>query len=250
MATELYFSGGRGFHSNDVRGVFGTVGLEGLTPTAGPTPLLAPTNGEEIGLRSDIVPKLSVQLALFQEDFSSELAFDEDQGQDQPTAPSRRRGVEVSAQYRPFSWIEFNTDLSFTKARYQGSLETLAEVYQLPGNSIANAPSFIGSAGVLVDHLGPWFGSLQWRCLGPYPVVDGSQYPEDKGYSEVNLDVGYKVNARLKVQVSLFNLTNSHANAAAFDYTSQLTPTSAPVTGLQVHPLEPISARFMVSQTF
>jgi outer membrane cobalamin receptor len=250
LQSELYLSAGRGFHSNDVRGVFGTVGLEGLTPTAGPTPLLAPATGEEVGLRSNLLPKTSIQIALFQEDFSSELAFDEDQGQDQPTAPSRRRGVEVSAEYRPFSWIEFNTDLSFTHARYQGSLATLENVFQLDGNYITNAPSFIGSAGILIDNLGPWFGSLQWRDLGPYPVVDGDEYPQDKGYSEFNLDVGYKVSPRLKVQLSVFNLFNTKANAAAFDYESQLTPTSQPVTGLQVHPLEPISARLGVTAMF
>jgi hypothetical protein len=248
--TELYLSGGRGFHSNDVRGVFGTVGLEGLTATAGPTPLLAPATGEEVGLRSRIIPNLAVQMALFREDFSSELVFDEDQGQDQPTAPSRRQGVEVSGQYHPLPWLELNTDLSFVHARYLGSPQELADVYGLPGDYIENAPSFVGSAGIMVDHLGRWFGDLQWRRLGAYPITDGSEYPQDKGYSEVNVGVGYKVRPDLRVRVDIFNLTNSHANAAAFDYTSQLTPTSAPVTGPQVHPLEPISARFTVSAFF
>jgi len=248
--TELYASWGRGFHSNDVRGVFGTVGLEGLTPTAGPTPLLAPATGEEVGLRTDVAPKTSVQLALFREDFTSELAFDEDQGEDQPTAPSRREGVEVSGQYRPAPWIELNTDLAFARARYQGSLAELESIYQLGGDYIANAPGFIGSAGALVDHIGPWSGSIQWRALGPYPVVDGSKNPQDPGYSEVNLDVGYRVNPRLKVTLAVFNLTDQKASAAAFDYTSRLTPTADPVTGLQIHPLEPLSARLGATASF
>jgi outer membrane receptor protein involved in Fe transport len=248
--TELYVSWGRGFHSNDVRGVFGTVGLEGLTSAAGPTPLLAPATGEEVGLRSDIVPKTSVQLAIFREDFTSELAFDEDQGEDQPTAPSRREGVEVSAQYRPLPWLELNTDLAWARARYQGSLAELEAVYQLPGDHIINAPDFIGSAGVLIDHLGHWFGSIQWRALGAYPVIDGEQYPQDPGYSEVNLDAGYRMSPRLKVTLSVFNLTDEKANAAAFDYTSRLTPTADPVTGLQIHPLEPLSARLGATATF
>jgi hypothetical protein len=250
LESELYVSAGQGFHSNDVRGVFGTVPLEGLAPTAGPTPLLAPTTGEEIGLRTNIVPKVSIQVAVFQEDFSSELAFDEDQGQDQPTAPSRRQGVEVSAEYRPFDWIELNTDLSFAHARYQDPIAVLQNEFQLAGPFITNAPDFIGSAGVLVDNLGPWYGSLQWRDLGAYPVVDGSDFPRDKGYSEVNLDVGYKVSPRVKVTVSVFNLFNARANAAAFDYQSRLTPTAQPITGLQVHPLEPISGRLALAVTF
>lgn len=102
----------------------------------------------------------------------------------------------------------------------------------------------------MIDNLGPWFGSLQWRCLGSYPVVDGDAYPKDPGYSEFNVDVGYKPSPTLKLQLSIYNLFNTKANAAAFDYELQLTPTSPPVTGLQVHPLEPISARFEVTKLF
>ena len=48
------------------------------------------------------------------------------------------------------------------------------------------------------------------------PINDGDRFPQDKGYSEVNLDVGYRVNPDLKVQVSVFNLFDTKANAAAF----------------------------------
>jgi outer membrane receptor protein involved in Fe transport len=229
--------------------VFETVPLEGIPNLSIRTPFMSPATGEEVGARTDIIPKVQVQIAVFQEDFTSELAYDQDQGEDQASAPSRRQGVEVSGQYRPFSWMELNTDLAFSRARYNASPADLA-AFGLGGDFIANAPGFIGSFGVLVDNLGPWFGGLQWRDLGPYPVVDGQQYPRDKGYSEVNMDVGYKVNGRLKVQANIYNLLNEKADAAAYDYTSRLTPTSAPVTGLQVHPLEPISARLAVTAMF
>jgi outer membrane receptor protein involved in Fe transport len=158
--------------------------------------------------------------------------------------------VEISAEYRPFGWIELNTDLDFAKARYRDSLADLENRFGLDGFYVANAPSFTGSIGVLIDNLGPWYGGLEVRDLGPYPVADGEEYPQDKGYAEVNLDVGYKVNARLKLQVSVYNLLNSQANAAAYDYTSRLMPTGPEVTGLQVHPLEPISARLMMTANF
>ena len=54
--TELYLSYGRGFHSDDVRGVFGTVPGEGAPLAGGRTPLLAATTGEEIALRTDARP--------------------------------------------------------------------------------------------------------------------------------------------------------------------------------------------------
>ncbi|HLK23797.1 MAG TPA: TonB-dependent receptor [Caulobacteraceae bacterium] len=250
LDTEIYLSAGRGFHSDDVRGVFGTVPIEGVPALAGKTPLLAPTTGEEVGLRTDIVPKLSVQVAIFQEDFSSELRFDEDQGQDQATAPSRRQGVEVSAEYRPFPWMELNTDLAFTKARYTASTAKLA-AFGLDGPFITEAPTFIGSFGLLIDNLGPWFGALQWRAIGPYPIADGDQFPQDKGYSEINVEAGYKVSEKLKLELSIYNLFNTRADAAAFFYTSRLPGEPAEgVTGFQVHPLEPISARLTVTATF
>jgi outer membrane receptor protein involved in Fe transport len=243
-ATEMYFSAGRGFHSDDVRGVFGTVPLEGVPGAAGRTPLLVPTTGVEFGLRSNIVPKLAMQLAVFQQEFNSELRYDSDAGQDSASAPSRRQGIELSAEYHPARWIELNTDLAFSKARYRGDLAA----FDLDGPYIANAPTFIGSFGVLIDNLGPWFGGLQWRKLGAYPISDGDKYPKDRGYSEFNLDAGYKVNAHLKVQLSVYNLFNTRANSSAYFYTSRL-PGEPPdgVTGLQAHPLEPISGVLKVT---
>jgi hypothetical protein len=182
--TEVYVSAGRGFHSDDVRGVFGTVPLEGVPSLAGPTPLMAAADGYEVGLRNNTIPRMQIQVALFQEDFKSELAYSADAGNDSASAPSRRTGVEFSAQYRPFRWLELNTDLAFSRARYIGDLAA----YGLSGPFIADAPSFIGSFGVLVDNFGPWFGGLQWRDLGAFPISDGEQYPQDKGYSEFNAD--------------------------------------------------------------
>jgi hypothetical protein len=237
--TEIYLSAGRGFHSDDVRGVFGTVPLEGFPGAAGRTPLLAPATGEEVGVRTNILPRLAVQAAVFQEDFNSELSYDQDVGQDTASAPSRRQGVELSGQYKPFPWIELNTDLAFSKARYRGDYQ----LFGLATPYIANAPSFIGSFGVLVDNLGPWFGGLQWRDLGPYPIDDGEKAPQDKGYSEINVDAGYKVNPRLKLQLSVFNLLNTKANSAAYYYAARLPGEPADgISDFQVHPLEPLCA--------
>jgi outer membrane receptor protein involved in Fe transport len=115
--TELYYSAGRGFHSDDVRGVLQSVPIQGTQLSAGRASLLAETFGQEIGVRNATVAKLQVQLAVFRQDFSSELMYNQDAGQDQATAPSRRQGLELSAQYRPYRWIELNTDICLAKAR-------------------------------------------------------------------------------------------------------------------------------------
>jgi len=220
-ATELYFNAGRGFHSDDARGVIGTVPGVGVPLAAGATPLLVANNAYEVGLRSHIIPRLDVQIALFQQDAVSELIYNQDIGQDQASAPSRRQGIEASAQYHPASWIELNSDIAVSRARYRGDAAFLA-TYGLSGTYIANAPSFVGSAGVLVDGHGRWSGGLQWRILGPYPITDGLRYPEDKGYSEVNFDVACRLDRHFSVKASLFNALNSKANASAYYYTGRL----------------------------
>jgi hypothetical protein len=242
--TELYFSYGRGFHSNDVRGVFGTVPGEGIPLAGGPTPLLARTTGKEFGLRSDIIPRVNLQLAVFEQDFGSELVYNPDVGQDEAGAPSRRKGVEISGQYHPFHWLELNADFAFSKPRYRTA--DLA-AFGLAGPYIADAPNFIYSAGILVDDLGPWSGSLQWRRLGTHRLSDGDALPVDNGYSEFNLNIGYAFPHGWKLQVGVFNLFQSKDDAADYYYTTRLPgEPAAGVTDFQVHPLEPRSARFSI----
>jgi outer membrane receptor protein involved in Fe transport len=255
--TELYLSAGRGFHSEDVRGVFGTVPGEGQPGLLGATPLLAPSEGFEVGMRTDLIPKTQVQVAVFREDFQSEQRYVADEGEDTASAPSRRQGVEVSAQFRPVRWLEFNTDLAWSQAQYRASDATLA-LFQLDGTSIANSPSFIGSFGVLVNNIGPWFGGLQWRKLGAYPISDGDKDPQDKGYSEINLNVGYTINDRLKAELQIFNLADSHTNSSAYFYQTRAAPggpapacdVSQVSTCYQIHPTEPRSARFTLTYGF
>jgi outer membrane receptor protein involved in Fe transport len=89
--TEIYASYGRGFHSNDARGVFGTVAAEGIQASGVATPLLASTTGFELGMRSNLIPRLQLQLAVFQQDFGSEPATMPTPGRMRPAPPAAVR---------------------------------------------------------------------------------------------------------------------------------------------------------------
>ena len=245
--TELYVSAGRGFHSDDVRGVTQTVPIQGIPRAAGPTPLLVRADSEELGVRSDIVPKLKVQFAVFNIDLQSELIYDQDEGQDQASAPSARDGAELSTQYHPLPWLELNTDLTASHARFTGGD---LSAFGLSGNHIPNAPGFVGSIGALVDHLGRVYGGLEVRMLGSYPLTDDNA-DKDSGYTETNVNIGYHITPSLQAQVFVFNLFDVRANAAAYDYVDRLP--GEPADGVDdhhIHPLEPLSARFKISATF
>ena len=255
--TEFYISAGKGFHSDDIRGVLGNVPLEGTPLALGRVPLLARTYGEEFGIRNAAIPHLQIQLALFRQDYSSETIYNQDVGMDEATAPSRREGFELSAQYHPADWLELNTDVAMTKARYFKSEQTLQNFYGISGGTyIANAPDYTLSFGALIDNLGPWFGSAQMRILGPYPLTDGPANPRGHGYTETNIDVGYKITDKIKVQVAIFNLFNQKAYSSEFYYATDISKAEAAkygtagVSDFQVHPLEPISARFTITAEF
>jgi len=255
--TEFYVSAGKGFHSDDIRGVLGSVPVEGTPLSIGKVPLMARTYGEEFGIRNASIPDLQIQLALFRQDYGSEAIYDQDAGMDQATAPSRREGVEFSAQYHPLPWLELNTDLAATHARYFLNETTLSNFYRIIGGSyIANAPAYTASFGALVDNAGRWYGGLEQRILGSQPLTNGPSSPRGRGYSETNADLGYKITDSVKAQLALFNLFNQKAYAAEFYYATDITPAevakygSSGLSDYQVHPLEPLSARLTLTVTF
>ncbi len=132
--------------------------------------MLAETFGQAIGVRNASFPYLQIRPAIFRQDFTSEQQCDQDAGEDTPTAPSRREGVEYSGQYRSFPWIEVNGDVAFAHARYFETATTLANYYGIVnGTYIALAPNFTGSFGVLVDNLGP--GLAGWRSAYWVPFL-------------------------------------------------------------------------------
>lgn len=265
--TELYASYGTGFHSNDVRGVFGFAAGQ----NTGGTRLLSRTTGFELGLRSSALPRVNLEIALFRQDFSSELSYNADVGSDDANGPSRRQGLELSARYHPVRWLELNTNLAFARARYRcpatgssgGPCAGLGAPAN-PGNWIANAPGFIGSAGLLVHALGPWSGAAQWRRLGPHPLVDGGPLTDGRpwpwqpgiaarggGYSEWNLELGRDFAADWHLQLAIYNLFDSQANAADYYYQSRLPGEPAHgFSDFQVHPIEPRSARITLTRRF
>ena len=160
--------------------------------------------------------------------------------------PARLDGIELSAQVRPDDWIELNADVNFTHSRYRTG--NLAD-YALSGRFIAGSPSFIGSFGAIVDNLGPWFGGVELRWLGPQPLVPDNSL-RSPGYREVNLEIGYRFNEKVKLRLSIFNLFNTTAAASQYAYGYQVSPTAAPQFGATYHPLEPLSARLTLTALF
>lgn len=106
--TELYLSGGLGFHSNDARGV---------TSNTDPATPLPRSKGAEVGVRTALVPGLQSSISLWMLDLKSELLWVGDAGSNEPSGPTRRYGIEVANFYTPVPWLTLDADYAWSHAR-------------------------------------------------------------------------------------------------------------------------------------
>ncbi|WP_431289395.1 TonB-dependent receptor domain-containing protein [Roseateles chitinivorans] len=230
--TELFVNAGRGFHSNDARGV---------TSAVDPAQGLVKAKGHELGLRSEIVPGLQSSIALWKLDFDSELVYVGDAGATEANRPSRRRGIEWNNRYVPLPWLLIDADLAWTHARFSDA--------DPAGNRIPNAVDKVASMGVTVRELGPWSASLQWRYLGSGALIEDNSVRSHSSLT-TNLRVSRRFGTKTELTLDVFNLFDRKVNDIEYFYESQLPGESAPVADRHVHPAEPRTVRVTLRRSF
>jgi outer membrane receptor protein involved in Fe transport len=241
--SEFYVSAGRGFHSDDLRGV-NHARIAGV-PGA---PLIAEQTGEEVGTRQEFDDrKIAVTFAVFNLDAQSETTYDPDVGQDTAGPGSHRIGYELNVTYQALHWLELYGSFSQDRARFTSPY---ADGTGHVGYYLPNAPLATGSFTAYVKDRGRWSGSLALRYLGPYPLSSDDEV-RGHGYHEWNGDVRYALGGGWGVALGVYNILNTKADAMQYWYVDRLPgePTAGEAD-VHIHPLEPISARFTISKRF
>jgi len=236
--TELYLSGGLGFHSNDARGTTITVDPASGAPALRVDPLVR-SRGGELGLRTSLLRGLRSTVSLWALDLGSELLFVGDAGTTEPSAASRRRGVTFANFYRARASLTLDADLSFAHARFG---DVPASASRIPGaleNVLSGGVTWTSVRG------GP-YGALRVRYFGAYPLTEDNSV-RARASTLVNADVGYRLASGVRVQVTMLNLLNGRAEDIEYFYRSRLTgePASG-VEGVHAHPVEPRQLRVAV----
>jgi outer membrane receptor protein involved in Fe transport len=229
--TELYLNFGTGFHSNDARGVNTTRDPDTGATVSQVDPLVR-TIGSEIGIRTQIIPKVTATLAAWWLDSDSELTYVGDAGTNEAGPGSRRYGIEAAIYWAPKDWLTFDSEVAFTHSRYRDS----------PGaDRITDSVPWMFSGGFTIGAQGRqpgWFGGMRVRAFGPRPLTeDGSQ--EGRTTCTVNANVGYRTR-RWETVLECTNLFNRYDNDIEYYYTSLLSYESG--TGIDdthFHPAEP-----------
>ena len=234
--TEFFANAGRGFHSNDARGVVGTSGADDRVPA------LVASKGAELGLRTELVPGLQTSLAFWRLDSASELVYTADAGGTEPNGASRRRGIELNNHLVLNHWLLIDADMAWTYARYAD-----ASANGGTGAFIGNAVSRVGLFGVTVHQLGPWSAGLVTRFIGAYPLSrDGMLTAPSAVVS--NLQVKRDLTPRVAVQLDVLNLFDRKFHDIAYEQDYRVSPTAAIVpSGVTVHPGEPRAVRVSVN---
>ena len=225
--TEIYLNGGYGFHSNDGRGA--TLHVDPVTkdPVEPVTPLVR-AKGAEIGVRVDRdqgLPDDARRLAL---DIGSELVFSGDAGITEPSRPSRRIGFEWANYWSPFPWMTVDADFAYSRARFTEDDPV--------GNYIPGAIEGVASAGVSVNNLSGFFGSVRVRYFGPRALIEDDSV-RSRSSTLVNLKVGWQAAPWARLTLDVYNLFNTQASDIDYYYTSRLP--GEPRRGSRRRPLPP-----------
>jgi outer membrane receptor protein involved in Fe transport len=284
--TEFFLGAGYGMHSNDARGA--TITEEPVDRVANPTaassplgasPLLVPTKGAEVGVRTKVIPGLDSSVSVFILDQASEIVFQGDAGDTSASRPSQRYGVEWTNKYHPYSWLTFDGDLALSHARFVGYDTEQADLYaslagfpqaqigNAPGNYIPNAPAIVASAGITIGEKTGWFETLRWRYLGASPLTEDNAF-RSPPTSIFNGRVGYRFENGWRIQLVVLNLLNTKANQITYAYGSLIKTDSlynlcysavpaAPAAVCQngvmdyvLHPVEPLAIRLTLAGAF
>ena len=239
--TEYFLNWGRGFHSNDARGVNATVDPK-TGAAAPPVDPMARTTGYEVGLRSQRLPGVTASLSLWQLRQNSELLFIGDAGTTEASRPSLRTGIEMLLQYQANSWLAFDASGGVTRARFTDVQEQ--------GNYVPDAPNAVISAGMTVENLHQWYGALRWRYFGPRPLTEDNSV-SSSATSLFNARAGYAFDKRTRLQLDVYNLFNRQDHDIDYYYTSRLPgEPAAGVSDLHFHPVEPRNLRLTLITRF
>ena len=253
--TEFYLQGGFGFHSNDARGATQTVQpVSDANPypntPASRIPLLIPTKGAEVGVRSVAVPHLQSTLSFWYFRSASELQQSGDTGGTVASAqPSNRYGVEWANYYTPLEHLAFDFDIADSRAFFTTIDGADAAPASPGGKRIPEAVGLVVSSGVTLHDYKRFSSSLRMRAFGPRDLTSDGIYRSNATVL-LNADVGYQINKRWRFVVEFLNLLNRKDHDIDYAYESRITPAADSAFTDVFHPVEPFQVRFGLRMTF
>ncbi len=222
---DVFADYGRGFHSNDARGVVRRVN---------PATLMTPSTGYEVGVRVTPYKDLVFNAAGFLMDLDSELVWSGDAGTTEAAGRTRRYGLEIGGRYHFKNWLFADADATFTHAEFRVNAGN--------GQAVALAPRVTVTAGIGAQKkIGDFtpFASVRFKAIADRPAIEDESLTA-QGYATVDANAGLRWK-NLELAVDAQNLFDSKYREVNFASTSKLAYEPAPVTGIHYSPGWPLT---------
>jgi len=223
--TEFFVNLGKGFHSNDARG---------MTDPNAPVQGLVATRGYEIGLKSQAISNLQTTFAVWQLNVDSELVYAGDAGNTEAGRRSRRTGVEWSNHWTPHRHWLIDLNLAWTRPRYNDGGPD--------GPYIVNAVTRVAHLHISMRDMGPWSASVGVRYIGAAPLAEDNSVQSNSTLT-TQLRINRRIDANLDVSLDVINLANRVNNDISYYYASQVSSSATSRQDVHVHPAEPRTLR-------
>ena len=238
--TELFASAGKGFHSNDARGVIDKVDPTQPSASAISVPALTSSFGKEIGVRTEAIKGLQSSFALWILNSDSEITYNPDSnvGSTTPNGASNRYGIEWNNHWLAKRWLLVDADIAWTHARYANM-----NANGTTGNLIPNAVPKVARLVATIRDRGLWSGSIEARYIGPYPMSQDGVLTAPSAFV-TNLRVAREISPSTTVLLDVLNMFSRKYYDIAYeqDYRLLLSGPIVP-SGVTVHPGEPFQLR-------
>ncbi len=215
---DIFLNFGRGFHSNDARGV--TAEVDPADPTAAAT-------GAEIGTRFHFVEpvrpvrRVDVATDFFFLDLDSELVFVGDEGTTEPSGSTRRYGFEFETRVQLLDWLWADFDATVSEAFFRHAPSDADDVPLAPRHTL--------KGGLTAKHRSGLFGYFRARSVSDRPANEDDSLTAE-GYAVFDLRAGYTrgvprvlagaSGATLTVTLDVLNLFDANYREAQFDTAS------------------------------
>ncbi|HEU4721124.1 MAG TPA: TonB-dependent receptor [Gemmatimonadaceae bacterium] len=247
-STELYASGGFGFHSNDARGTVIRIDPAKGAPVAPADPLVR-SRGAELGLRLSPTAGARTTLSVWTLALASELVFVGDAGGTEASAATRRHGVTLASFWRPSARLGLDGDVSLARARFTGVEPRASRIPGALERVVAAGASWSAAPGELRRAWDGAFGGVRVRHFGAYALTEDGGV-RARPSTLLSADAGYRLGRGTRLQLAVLNVANAAANDIEYWYASRLPGEEVGVAGVHAHPVEPTQLRVTVERRF
>ena len=228
--TQIYFSTGKGFHSNDVR----------VVVNESERKILTAAYGADLGIIIKPAKNLLLQSALWWLKLDQEFVYVGDEGVVEPSGRSRRLGCDLSVRYQPVKWLYLDMDANYSRGK---AIDEKKGCDYLP-----LSPVFTSIGGITYKNKMGLNAGLRYRYMGDRPANETNSVIA-KGYFITDAIMNFSY-GKFEIGVTIQNLFDARWKETQFYTKSRLKNESEPVSEIHFTPGTPLFFKGNITFSF